>query len=327
MGRFWAAFLATLATLLIAIDVTTLGARWLRVADGFTGYRPQFLVCGTILLTLLLFVKRRGLVRSAAWGLVLVVVHQVYWCLPFLKENNSPDEVVREGELTCHVVAFNLLHSNQDSDRAIRYFREEDPDVLILFESIKHWPAALAALKDSWPHHLRIADLEMEMFSKHPIASNQIYRFGDYRGFVVCDLLVDETPLTVVMNHCYAPINFGERGYRWRNEQIQMLGEALATHRDPLVVIGDFNASPWSPVMRDLLAQTQWQRSQGIRGLVGTHALIAPQTPLLAHAIDHALVNDQARLVQTTIGPYLGSDHRPIHVEFALPCRSGSSEG
>lgn len=316
-------FLVLLASGLLAIDVSTVAARSHRLADGLTSFRLQYLMAAAgLLVSLLLVGGRGGGVRWSRWGMAIVMVHQVYWILPTLRLRVAPEPAFVH-EVQSSVLAFNVLHSNQDTEKTLAYVRQVDAEVLGFFESIKHWPEALLELADTWPYHLRIDALEMELYSKHEIASNQVYRFGQRRGFVACDLMIKGTPVTVLINHPYPPISLGEQAYQWRNEQLHALGKAFAQHADPLVVIGDFNASPWSPVMLDLEAETGWKRALPRWSPRGTHALVAPETWLFAQPIDHALVNEQVRPLDMVIGPYLGSDHRPLVIDFAVQ-RNGS---
>jgi endonuclease/exonuclease/phosphatase (EEP) superfamily protein YafD len=264
-----------------------------------------------------LFPKPRGLVRATRWGLGLVIIHQCYWLLPSLRPPSSATSPTTS-EISFSVAVFNVLHSNQKTTQTIDYFQSLDTDVIAFFESSRHWPEALQSLKEQWPHHLRIDRLDMELHSKHPIASEQIFRYGERRGFVACDLLIEETPVTVIINHTYPLITFGEQGYHQRNEQLAALANIFTKHTDPLIVMGDFNASTWSPPFRKLLQSTGWKRAPTGFGVLGTHALIAPETALLAHPIDHLLASDSVRILDAYLGPYLGSDHRPILMQCAV---------
>ena len=89
-------------------------------------------------------------------------------------------------------------------------------------------------------------------------------------------------------------------------EQQQMAGkiaEWAQAHR-PAVVIGDFNAAPWSGALAPL-------RDAGLApaggSLSGTWPAGLP--PGLRVPIDHALAHGPAQLA---IGPDLGGDHRPV---------------
>ena len=320
MSRWFVYPLALLATGLIAADLTTIAASAHRVADGLTGFRPQILLAATGMLGILLAQKRSGLARAIRWGLAAVIIHQLYCMLPLLSSAESTTGI-GDDEISVSFLSFNVLHSNQRTEEVTAYIRETDPDVLTCFESIKHWPEALRSLRDTWPHHVHVEALDMEMYSKHPIASQQTFRFGECRGFVVCDLMVEETPVTVIMLHTYPPITFGELGYAWRNAQLKALGTDFAQHADPLVILGDFNASPWSPAYRELLQKTGWKAARKPYGVLGTQALVAPQTPLFAQPIDHLLVNAGLRVLQSRVGPYLGSDHRPLFAVGAVKAR------
>ncbi len=179
MQRYYLYLIVTLASILIALDLATFAAPIHRVADGLTGYRAQYLASGALLLALLLRISRHGLVRACRWGLALVICHQLYWILPTLKiPDHSQSQTSQHDEIHFSVGAFNVLHSNRETDNVIDYFEIRDPDIIAFFESIKHWPEALQSLNHQWPHRLRIEALDMELHSKHPISSHQTFRFG-----------------------------------------------------------------------------------------------------------------------------------------------------
>lgn len=317
MYRVLVALCALLALLLATADGLTLFAKHHRYLDGLTGYRWQLLAGATLLLAVLTVVRRGSVERLAAWTSVGVIGHQLYWILPLMPLPSSPPTSQSEAP-QLRIAAFNVLHSNRRAAETVSYFREIDPDVIGCFESIKHWPSALYELTDTWSHHLRIDDLDMDIFSKDPIRDHQVHRIGDYRGFVACAIDTERQPVTVILNHTHPPVTFGEQGFVWRNDQLAALAERYMDETSPLVVLGDFNASTWSPYFRELLKTTGWHHAPAARLPLGTHSILLPQTLCFAHPIDHALGNGSARLLRQTIGPYLGSDHRPIVVDVAL---------
>jgi endonuclease/exonuclease/phosphatase (EEP) superfamily protein YafD len=91
-------------------------------------------------------------------------------------------------------------------------------------------------------------------------------------------------------------------------------GVHLALGMPRAVLIGDFNATPWSPVLIDV------RRLGFRRALCG--APLAPTwrsvNPLLGLTIDHAYVYGDAAIADCRIGPDIGSDHRPLIVDVSV---------
>jgi endonuclease/exonuclease/phosphatase (EEP) superfamily protein YafD len=82
-----------------------------------------------------------------------------------------------------------------------------------------------------------------------------------------------------------------------------------------VIVVGDFNTTPWSPCFQDLLAAAGLRNATLGHGYIGTWptwfwpALIP---------IDHVLL--KGPLAATTVGrgPAIGSDHYPIIADLRL---------
>lgn len=82
----------------------------------------------------------------------------------------------------------------------------------------------------------------------------------------------------------------------------------------PVIVLGDFNAAPWSGPMRQLLRES---RFRGLRQPPGTWP---SGLGGLGLPIDQVLVRGGARVVQIRpFGAELGSNHRGLIVDIALP--------
>lgn len=80
------------------------------------------------------------------------------------------------------------------------------------------------------------------------------------------------------------------------------------------VVLGDFNASQWSAVMRDFRRGTGLRHSAAGHGL---HLTWPTSEPLLYVPLDHILVSEQLWVLDSRVGPVVGSDHRPVIAELA----------
>ena len=80
------------------------------------------------------------------------------------------------------------------------------------------------------------------------------------------------------------------------------------------IVAGDLNCTPWSPNFVDLL-----KSSNLINSGLG-HGLAISWTPIpitaLGLPIDHVLVGDGIQVADRKVGPHVGSDHRPVIVDF-----------
>lgn len=85
------------------------------------------------------------------------------------------------------------------------------------------------------------------------------------------------------------------------------------------VVMGDLNATPWSPVFRRLLDRGRLHSSLDGFGIQPTWPV---GNPLLLIPIDHALLSHSVAAVDRETGPSFGSDHRSLWVTVAAIAES-----
>ncbi len=95
-----------------------------------------------------------------------------------------------------------------------------------------------------------------------------------------------------------------------RNRLLTTLDDGL-DEASPFIVMGDFNASPWSRIY----GLTPGKRAGDPR----FEATFPAPALLLGIPIDHIKFGGGLRLVEHHVGPDIGSDHLPVFATFALP--------
>lgn len=106
-----------------------------------------------------------------------------------------------------------------------------------------------------------------------------------------------------------------------QQEQLGALVEALAGIEGPLMVVGDFNSTPWSYALRTFQSQADLVR----------HTRNLPTFPTLWHylgdwrgmlpilPIDHVMTRGGFTVHALELGRASGSDHLPVVVDFSVP--------
>jgi endonuclease/exonuclease/phosphatase (EEP) superfamily protein YafD len=120
------------------------------------------------------------------------------------------------------------------------------------------------------------------------------------------------TTLTVVSTHptiAMTPHHMNER-----DKAIRDVFAAAAQHSNA-VVIGDFNATPWSPVLANVSAHHGFTRHSGG---VFQSTWVTP-FPALGIPIDHIYLSSGLGVYETGGGPFILSDHWPIYAEISVP--------
>lgn len=106
-----------------------------------------------------------------------------------------------------------------------------------------------------------------------------------------------------------------ERREREGRLQAVSFGAQPASGDRPAVLVGDFNATPWSGVMKSL-------RGEGLRPIDCGAPFQATWKPfgtgLIGLPIDLAYANGGVAAARCRVGPDIGSDHAPLIIEVAL---------
>lgn len=101
-----------------------------------------------------------------------------------------------------------------------------------------------------------------------------------------------------------------ERGFQWREEQVNKLSELIKSSKYPVILCGDFNDPPSSNTYKkisDLLIDTYVEQGSGF----GT--TYAGKLPFLR--IDYVMIDNQFNVVKYQKLKETYSDHYPIYVE------------
>ncbi|HEY8416901.1 MAG TPA: endonuclease/exonuclease/phosphatase family protein [Limnochordales bacterium] len=225
----------------------------------------------------------------------------------------------------------------QSLERTAAVLREMDADIVVLNEVDVNWrrsgnvdQAAYLAAAAGYPYTyyspalrtwasggLRLSLYGNALLSRFPVQDARTVRLPtapgrEPRAVLVARVLVGGEPLTVLGTHL--GLNQGER--LWQTARLK---ELAAAEDGPVVLLGDFNAHPWSPELRQL--------TDGPAGLVDAHAVAGSGDGLTfpAHLplarIDYAFVSQNLAPRVLAVRPWTAgaSDHLPVVVDLAWP--------
>jgi endonuclease/exonuclease/phosphatase (EEP) superfamily protein YafD len=181
------------------------------------------------------------------------------------------------------------------------------------------WRRSLAGLDREYPYHYAtqgVGPRGMNLWSRLPLKDVGVLPIGVRQEPAIQATLIapQGRPLRLFGVHATWPMA-PMSAYR-RNEQFELLArQARATTGLPLVIVGDFNVTPFSPYFKRLLADGRLRSAADGFGWVPTW----PSFFLPAGIqIDHALVNAAVTVQSFRAGAPDGSDHRPIVVDLLL---------
>ena len=205
----------------------------------------------------------------------------------------------------------NLLEGNRSTGLVLDWVGRERPDLFVCAEAHRHWRLALKALESQYAHVAGSEQGDVMIFSRRPFESRPLELFAEVGHAVVARV----DGLTVVGVHTGSPES------RLRKDALDDLlakvGAAVRETTGPAVVVGDFNASPWTPPVRRLMAETGLRCAAGSLGGSFPARLGGRTIPgWFGLPIDIVLVGRGAQAIRRR-GPLVGSDHWPIAAELS----------
>ena len=294
-------------------------ARYSWAADLCCQFRVQLLFF-LVPTAIVYWLWRRG---QFAWWVLLCAVANLIPLSPYVIPNSSSIAEVSKDTATTRIMTLNLLKGNQHHDEVVAYITDIDPDIFIAIESDQEWTEGLKPIQQAYPHRHIIDDRgtsSIAVYSRIPVNSMNVYHSTRQRlpslDFTVT---IEQQPVRIFATHPFIPL--AQETARMRNSQLDEI-ETMLKEPGSRILLGDFNCVPWSPHLTDVLRTTNLTPAGYGRGLRPTWYRRARaygplrQTWLFALKLDHVLLSDDLAVVDHRIGPCLGSDHRPVTVDF-----------
>jgi endonuclease/exonuclease/phosphatase (EEP) superfamily protein YafD len=276
--------------------------------------RVQYLVLGAVAALLLLLFQSRRLALVAG---VLALVNLLYVAPLYLAPPIPPGELATQ---RYRALLLNVHFRNQSFEEVIDLVQNTEPDLIIFLEATPEWVAALEPLRADYPYvesgGLQPHPGSIVWFSRIEPEAIDIQDFGvPERPVIVAKLKLDEQPLTVIGMHPYPFMAGAVFTAGKRLKQLEGLTEFLQRRTGPVMVLADFNFTPWSPLYQDLLRETGLRDTSRGFGLQPTFPAYYPP---LYMPIDYGMVSPEIAVLDHTVGPLVGSDHFPVIVDFAI---------
>lgn len=303
-GEIWSA--VALAVLTLVSTVSFAGATWW-VLDLFSHFHAIYFWLAVVAAITLAALHWWSL---ATWAMVLAAFEAML-LLPLYGGAEAPTP----GAPRLRALSYNTLRGNPRIDEAARHIAALAPDVVILLElTPPQLPVFTAALPD-WSQIAmpREDPYGIAIFSRAPLRDPQWLELGPgSTPTLAVTTDVDGRPVTVVAMHPPPPLRRADS--HARDRMLRGISAWAAERAEPVLVMGDFNASPWSVAMREILAEGPLRSTQRF-GLQGTWPSFFGA---LGVPMEHALVTGPLEPVAREIEPAFGSDHRMLLVELEL---------
>ena len=295
---------AGLLAALFGLAAPLLTPLWLGF-DVFSHFTVHFLIlavaCALGLLT-------RAGARLAAPVALAGVLALAFWA----HRHDSPGFSAPSPPGRIRVMTFNTWNRNHDIGAIAAEIRRQRPDIIGMMEFGRDKPRIFSMLKKELPHSANCVDLPycfLGFMSRWPIekvTARSLWLGPPYLHAIV---RTPQGPLHVFVVHT---MRFPWMGSQMK--QVQAMARLVRRARGPKIVMGDFNSTIFSVVLRAFAKGSRLR----LRTFLPSWPAWAAGLPQLG--IDHIFASPR---LKTVAGPFLGassgSDHFPVIVELAFP--------
>jgi endonuclease/exonuclease/phosphatase (EEP) superfamily protein YafD len=211
----------------------------------------------------------------------------------------------------------NLNASNGNTERVQSAIRVADPDLLLLVEVTPKWAQNLSCLSPAYPYRVEQPQegfFGIVLLSKYPLSRTNVLFIGSAGvPSITADVHLPQGEISLIGTHPLPPFN---REYsKHRNNQLAALPELVSKQKNPVLLIGDLNASPWSAHFVRLLKDSGLKDSMNGFGFQPSWP---SQNRFLRIPIDHMLHSPEILIHRRAVGGDVGSDHLPVIVDFSI---------
>jgi endonuclease/exonuclease/phosphatase (EEP) superfamily protein YafD len=304
---------ALLITLLSALGSAS--DQWW-VSEVLSQPRPQYALGLLVCLPVALLRFRR-----AAWLSLIPLLWNVATFAPLYA--GAP--AAAHGRATT-VLHYNLDNTISDHAAAFAYLRGQPAEILSLQELTpeldRRLEAELPGYQVVYRHPMPNSHGSALLLRRDaPIAlvSAEIVHLPDssVRPIIAAVLEIERREVAFLSLHVIRPVSEWNSGYQQLEfDAAAAWGRAQQAQGRPVLMIGDFNSTPWSPHFRRLLRAGQLEDSARGFGEQPTWPATLPDP--LRIPIDQCVHSAEITITSRAAGPFLGSDHTPIVVGFAI---------
>ena len=324
--KFWTNVLAGLA---IIATVFSLAGRVWWVFALIEHLRVQYSLILVIALFVSVFTSRK---RFNIWNVlcsIALLINLIFIFPLFIPPNGISIQALNTPEQKIRVIHATLDSKKPDVSKAIKYLNKQETDILFLLEVT---PQSLIQLRKGLTHYRLIA--AQPKYISHGIAwfvprketkTIQVNRFGfislpsdNNRPLLKATISYNGRRIVLLCFHTISP-QYAE-AVAYQRIELDALADwsqrTLKNGNQDLIVIGDFNSTPWYSPFRRLISKSGLINSQRGFGIQTTWNSVLP--PIFRIPIDHCLHSKSLTTVKRFVGSDIGSDHLPLFVELRL---------
>ncbi|MEG4342629.1 endonuclease/exonuclease/phosphatase family protein [Microcoleus sp. A003_D6] len=274
-------------------------------------FKLQYLLAGLPIFIFFALVRSKKIwLLVSAFCIILNLSEIVPWYFPgpaFAGE--TPGQELR-------ILHSNVLTSNRRYSDAISLVKREEPDIAVFVEVSTSWAKELSVLSEIFPYSWQQQESEKfgsAIYSKLPLENTSVKAFSKQRKSLFADVKFQGKVISLILVHPTVPVK--QQSFIDRNQQLAAIGEYAAQVKNPLVVVGDFNTTMWSPFYKNMVKTGNLRNARSGFGILPTWPTFLP---LAYIPIDHFLVTKEIGVLKIRTGRNVGSDHLPLITDLVI---------
>ncbi len=304
--------LSVLAVLYGCITIVSVYAQPLYfLFDLFAEFRTQLVLFGAIFACVCLLQKK----CVASIIAVMAVALNTY---DFVKIYDNQATHVAPQQNALRVMHFNVYAYNTDYAAVQAEIERNNPDVLFMVEATTPLQDQLKAINEQYPYRFpKMGENwnQFLFFSKVPIVSAKIVRFPKVGNRLLHVVLQgDKGVFNFIGVHTPSPTNATRM--RDRDRHLGIIANYVANLKEPVLLAGDHNTTPFVRAFRDYIAHSGLRNTQ--MQLLPYFSWSCDLPAFLRIPIDQVLVSPDIAVVDKKIGNCAGSDHLPIIADVVI---------
>lgn len=274
-------------------------------------FKLQYLLVGFSTLIFFVLVRSKKIwLLVSAFCIIINLAEIVPWYFP------APAFAGATPEQHLRILHSNVLTSNRRYSDVISLVKAEQPDIAVFVEVSTSWAKELSVLSEMFPYSSNQQESERfgsAIYSKLPLENVSIKTFSSQRKSLLADVKFQGKTISMILVHPTVPIK--QESFIDRNQQLAAIGEYAAQVKNPLIVVGDFNTTMWSPFYKNMVKTGKLRNARSGFGILPTWPTFMP---LVYIPIDHLLVSKEIGVLKIHTGRNVGSDHLPLITDLVL---------
>jgi endonuclease/exonuclease/phosphatase (EEP) superfamily protein YafD len=306
------------AALALGTILAEFGERWW-VADLLAHFRYHYALGALLLAGAALALGRRVAGLAAA-----CLVGAQIWAVAAPPRTPAQDRPTA-ADTRLRVMSVNVLVTNPRHADVIKAIERAQPDVVALQEVSGAWHPVVARLAERLPHvapaDWRTQPSDNILLSRHPIVESRVVTAPGQYWFAHVEATLDVSGRRLRVLAVHPPLPGSPELTAIRQLHLDYYARTAAASDLPLLIVGDFNITPYSPRFRALLREGglsyvhlgwAWPRSwpSANYGQVQRYVRGFP--------IDHVLTSRHFAATGARTVADVGSDHYPVVADLVL---------